>query len=140
MELDWKALYTARERGLRRVAEQRAAEERWRKVVRDIAEALGRAGYGTERLIETGGRWPVQFTATAPGGGQVTVHVTPGPRDVQDLVAQEIRDCRVRVAEDLIARFCKADEPVPATVADWASTHGVSPEDCPRCRAEPQQF
>jgi hypothetical protein len=126
VKLDWAAVIAARERWLARDAAHREARERWLDAVRGVAAALVRGGYGTGRVIETGGVWPERFTVTPPSGEAVTVHVTPGPRGWQNLVAQEIRDCRVRLAEDLLARFREAEQPVPQVVADWAGSHGVA--------------
>lgn len=141
MKLDWKALSAARTRAETRQAEEAAAREQWLQTVDAVAAVLDGAGWETGRVIDTGGAWPERFTVKIPYGEPVAVHVTRGLGDVQNLVAQEIRDCRVRVAEDLLARFCKAGEPVPQPVADWAMTHGVAPGDCPRCRnGEPQDY
>lgn len=134
MKLDWAALEAARERLFRRVAAEQKAREPWLETVRRVVAALDKAGYETGQVIDGGGAWPEWFAAVAPDGETMAVHVTHGRRDVQDLVTQHIRDCRVHLAEDLLARFCKAGEPVPQVVADWASTHGVTPADCPRCR------
>jgi hypothetical protein len=134
VKLDWAAVAAARKRWLARDLTHREAREQWLDAVRGVAAALVRGGYGTGRVIETGGIWPERFTVTPPSGETVTVHVTPGPGDVQNLAAREIRDCRVRAAEDLLARFCKAGQPVPQVVADWAGSHGVALSDCPACR------